>query len=215
VEDIMSAGIDYGMGRTNIDHATGIRYGVISMHDVMQAWCDSSTADYGEPACPKCGQEVISADADAREAEQPNLLVDTDVAEYEQYNRGCSDYVCHTCKHTLDNEDVYGEEPIGYTLEEDGYIAEDCLDSDIMLLKSDYYTYAPFCSPCAPGAGDLNNAFDADEKPDTGFIGDVEWMRHNQSTVKTYCFGHDWFEDGKAPYRVFRVSDDSEVFPEK
>lgn len=28
--------IDYGMGQTNIDHDTGIRYGVISIHEVTQ-----------------------------------------------------------------------------------------------------------------------------------------------------------------------------------
>lgn len=30
--------------------------------------------------------------------------------------------------------------------------------------------------------------------------------------LKAYCLGHEWFESGKAPYRVFRVSDNSEVF---
>lgn len=29
--------------------------------------------------------------------------------------------------------------------------------------------------------------------------------------VKTYALGSDWFEDGKAPYRVFKVEDDTEV----
>ena len=29
-------GIDYGMGTTNIDLETGIRYGVISMHEVAR-----------------------------------------------------------------------------------------------------------------------------------------------------------------------------------
>jgi hypothetical protein len=33
----MSAGIDYGMGQTNVNHETGIRYGVISQNSVMQA----------------------------------------------------------------------------------------------------------------------------------------------------------------------------------
>ena len=39
-------GIDYGRGQTNIDHKTGIRYGVISIHEVTQAWCDSSEPFY-------------------------------------------------------------------------------------------------------------------------------------------------------------------------
>ena len=29
-------GIDYGLGRSNIDKATGIRYGVISQHSVIR-----------------------------------------------------------------------------------------------------------------------------------------------------------------------------------
>ena len=43
------AGIDYGMGTSNIDHNTGIRYGVISQNEVLQAWADSSEPDYGMP----------------------------------------------------------------------------------------------------------------------------------------------------------------------
>jgi hypothetical protein len=35
-------GIDYGRGKTNIDLETGIRYGVISQNDVLQAWADCS-----------------------------------------------------------------------------------------------------------------------------------------------------------------------------
>jgi hypothetical protein len=46
------AGIDYGLGRANVDHETGIRYGVISQHTVGQAWYDSAEAEYGEPHCP-------------------------------------------------------------------------------------------------------------------------------------------------------------------
>ncbi len=51
----MAKGIDYGNGLTNIDHSNGIRYGVIPANEVLQAWCDSSEPDYGEPHCPKCG----------------------------------------------------------------------------------------------------------------------------------------------------------------
>jgi hypothetical protein len=41
-----NAGIDYGRGLTNIDTETGIRYGVISQNEVLQAWADSSEPDY-------------------------------------------------------------------------------------------------------------------------------------------------------------------------
>lgn len=35
------AGIDYSNGLVNIDPATGIRYGVIPMNSVMEAWDDA------------------------------------------------------------------------------------------------------------------------------------------------------------------------------
>ena len=86
-----------------------------------------------------------------------------------------------------DGEDIEddGGEPIGWEYSGDGYELTDCLDSDIMVLKSPFYTHALFCSPCVPGAGDLDNA--------------------TEDGVKAYCLGHDWFEDGVAPYPVYDV----------
>jgi hypothetical protein len=132
----MSIGIDYGRGATNIDHETGIRYGVIAQYSVMQAWADSAHPVYPE---------------------------------------------------TADDCD----EPIGWEYADDGYELTGCLDSDIMVLKSPYYTLAPFCSPCVPGAGDLNSA--------------------RSDGVKTYCLGHDWFEEGVAPYLVYDAVYDVEI----
>jgi len=83
-----------------------------------------------------------------------------------------------------DDEDAYAE-PVGWHVSEEGYEIVDCLDNDAMILKSPYYTFARYCSPCVPGAGNLDDA--------------------DPNGVKTYCLGHDWFEDGKAPYPVFRV----------
>ncbi len=42
-------GIDYGMGRTNIDQTTGIRYGVISQHDLPEWFFDDVEMIYPEP----------------------------------------------------------------------------------------------------------------------------------------------------------------------
>lgn len=145
--EMANAGIDYGMGTTNVNVATGIHYGVISQHDVSQAWCDSSEAIYPE----------IETEYDDN----------GDEIEQDDY---CSDL-----------------EPTGYAYSGDGYELVDCLDSDIMVLASPFYTFARFCSPCVPGAGNLNDAGDEDHG------------------VMTYCLGHDWFEDGKAPYPVYSV----------
>ena len=191
-----SQGIDYGLGRTNIDRATGIRYGVISMHAITQAWADSSEAQYGDPHCPKCGQP-------AKDITQHGAAYLEQTEEYDSLP-GCTDYACDSCRITFDSSDAYPEEAIGYTLDSDGYRAEDCLDSDVIVTKSEYYTYGPYCSPCVPGAVSLPD--DHDRDPDT-------WTA--DTGIKAYCFSHDWFEEGKAPYRVYRVSDDTEVLPEE
>ena len=127
-----NAGIDYGMGMTNRDHENGIHYGVISQHEVLQAWADSSEPYYGD-------EKEIDEDA----------------------------------------------EPLSFSFEGDGYLAECGDDGDIFITKSPFYTLCAFCSPCAPGAGYL--------------------MDSRKDGVKAYCFGHDWFEDGKAPYPVYDV----------
>ena len=169
----MSVGIDYGMGRTNINHATGIRYGVISQHSVTQAWADSAEADYGKPTCPKCGNTV-------------NEYEHADRMDAWEFGDGCCDYVCESCEYIFDSGEAFGDEPIGWNYDDDGYTLVDCLDSDIMILNSPYYTKAIFCSPCVPGACSI-------ESPD-------------EDGAKAYCLGHDWFEDGKAPYPVYSVA---------
>jgi hypothetical protein len=181
----MGIGIDYGMGRTNRDPDNGIRYGVISQHSVGQAWYDEAEADYGKPTCPKCGNEVVDSCCVESENENP------ETGEFEEtftqlYSHGCQDYACDDCKLYLDSSDCYGDEPMGWSYDGDGYSLTSCLDSDIMVLKSPFYTRVQFCSPCVPGAGDL------DSPDDDG--------------AATYCLGHDWFEEGIAPYPVFSVA---------
>lgn len=185
-------GTDYGMGLTNIDKNTGIRYGVIHHGEVLQAWADSSEADYGKPTCPKCGNEVI-------EVSELEITIghslESDYENYEYAAHECDDYVCHDCKYVFGSESAYGDEPIAFTYEQDGYAcSQSGGDTDIFIVKSPYYTLCQFCSPCAPGAGYVMNTV--------------------EDGVKAYCFGHDWFEDGKAPYPVYRVADDSLVVAE-
>lgn len=102
-------------------------------------------------------------------------------------------YPCGDCAVEEGSEDCEMEcEPSSYYYEEDGYFAESCFDgTEIMIMKSPFYTYGAFCSPCAPGAINIDVPGDDD---------------------KAYCFGHDWFEDGKAPYRVYSVETGKEVF---
>jgi hypothetical protein len=172
-----NAGIDYGRCVTNIDLETGIRFGVIALHSVSGDALNDLEPDYGEPACPQCCNKVVE------------LTMESDSDEdYPQYTKhGCADYICHTCKHTLDSSDVFGAEPKGFTYDSDGYKLTQCLDSDIFVLKSNYYTFAQFCSPCVPGAGNLDTPM--------------------ADGTKTYCLDPTWFEGGRAPYPVYAVND--------
>ena len=70
-----------------------------------------------------------------------------------------------------------------YSYKQDGYHLE-TTSFGIYVIESPFYTYARQCSPCCPNAGDL------DSPDEQGF--------------KTYCLGPDWFEDEKAPYKIFK-----------
>jgi hypothetical protein len=173
-------GIDYGMGQANIDPQTGIHYGVIQLNSLNEYAIEDFKPDYGEPHCPKCGN-----DAD----EIGN--VEDDVTDWEHAEYEGEDYVCMNCEYVFDSESAYCDEPIARILDTEEYKASLDQYNDVFILKSPYYTRAQYCSPCAPGAGYLDNPCE------TG--------------PKTYCFGADWFDGGKAPYPVYRVSDDALV----
>jgi uncharacterized CHY-type Zn-finger protein len=173
-------GIDYGNGKTNIDRETGIRYGVISMHDVLQAWADSSEPFYPCFDCDGCEPSSYF---------YPCFDCDQSIEDGPGED-------CDGCEPSIEDgpgEDCDGCEPSSYFYEGDGYLAETCLDTDIIIAKSPFFAVGDFCSPCVPGAIDLNSPC------------------HPSEGEKAYCFGHDWFEGGKAPYRVFSVETGKEV----
>lgn len=161
-------GIDYGRGMTNINPETGIRFGIIPMNDVVQAWCDSSEPYYGEPTCPKCGEEITDPE-------------DQDT------------YYCKKCDYQFYSHEAFGDEPLCFHYDDEGYEVQSDDHGDLWIIESPYFTYADFCSPCAPGACHLRNI--------------VEPNDNN----KCYCFGHDWFDEGKAPYPVYDVKTGKEV----
>jgi hypothetical protein len=146
-----------------------------------------------------CGNEVITADDVSKyQDEDTDEDAPSDWPNYNTWRKyPASDYACVTCRHMLDSDEVYGDEPAGYRLTDSDYDASDCLDSDVIITSSPFYTFGPFCSPCVPGAVNLDSATGDDY----------------ETPVRAYCFGHEWFEGNRAPYRVFRVSDNTEVFP--
>jgi hypothetical protein len=156
------AGIDYGGGITNIDVKAGIRYGIILQNsEVLQAWADSSEPFYVYH-CPYCGTEL---------------------------KKGSEAKRCPACYKYFKDGDFDNLEPAAYIYEEEGYACECDDHGDIWITKSPYFTYAQFCSPCAPGACHLNSPLDTPDPRN-----------------RCYCFGHDWFEDQKATYPVYSVT---------
>lgn len=176
----MSGGIDYGMGKTNIDKSNGIRYGVINMN-ALNDWAWESFEDKQEPTCGHCGNPATA------EEDLPEEI--TERADCD------GEYWCEHCELALSNDEVWNDEAHDWQLDSEGYVASIDSYNDVFLVKSPYLTFAPFCSPCAPGAGHLGSAADHYEKEGLG----------SEYGVKTYCFGHDWFEGGIAPYPVYSV----------
>ena len=181
-------GIDYGLGQTNIDKETGIRYGVIPMKDL-----DSWAWDEIESHATDLDFEEHKEDLKSRLAS----AIDYVLVESGHDRANDSDAMAEEIVDNLEWDGYEGAmgDCTRYLFERDGYKVTIASDGDAFVMKSPYYTLAPFCSPCAPGACYLR---------DGGETGDA----------KAYCFGHDWFEDKVAPYPVYRVDNDQLVQPE-
>jgi len=175
-------GIDYSMGASNVDRQTGIHYGIISVHDLSEFAWERFEPDYGPATCPKCGEDAVDAE-------------EIDAEELDGYKQGpgCTDYACKACKCSFDYSDAFGEEPLTYSYEGDGYVLEIDSSNDVWILKSPYYTYAAFCSPCAPGAGHLGTPLPAES-----------------GAPKVYCLDASWFRGDEAPYTLYPVAQQEE-----
>lgn len=168
------AGIDYRGFGPRVNQRGEFHYGVISINALGDYAWESFEADYGEPTCGVCGSTAVEID----NAEVPDLD-----EEPEGWDDDGRDYACLTCQRSFDSDDAFGDEPLGHYLDNGEYKAWVDSHYDVMITQSPYFTYAQYCSPCAPGAGHLENP--------------------TPLGIKTYCFGHDWFNDDKAPYPVF------------
>ena len=137
--------------------------------------------------------EILQAWADSSEPYYHPAcpLCGGDIAEDKLF----TDFTCPNCGEEVKEHDFDYLEATSYYVDDSEYQAESSGDMvDIFIAESPYYTTCNYCSPCAPGAGYLTD--------------------YNSDGIKTYCFGHDWFEDGKAPYKVFDVKTNKEVKPQ-
>lgn len=177
------AGIDYsGPGSTiNRDSETGIRYGIISQNSLGDFAIDNVYSNGEDVGFLAAKEEMIDAlkGAILRAMEDYGRMDDGTARDWAEHIADGDGFEWSDC-----------DESGPYELEADGYQLRTTSDNNLWVIKSDFYTHAQFCSPCVPGAGNLDT--------------------HCPSGPKTYCLGHDWFDD-KAPYPVYRVSDDSLV----
>lgn len=170
----------------NFDEKTGIRYGVISPHSISSFALDDIYNNGTDPHYEYCKQEIIN---DLKQfCEDHNI--DYDRIDPDQFvDAGLENY---------DNQDGqmdYSDKDYDLHISGDNF--------GIFVMRSPYYTFCRGCSPCAPGAGDLDNPVDKNQEfPEMG---------------KTLCLGPEWFDEEKdqysrnMPYKCYRVSDDTEV----
>jgi hypothetical protein len=182
-------GIDYaGPGSTvNRNPETGLRYGIIPTNDV--------SPDALEDIWNNGEDEDFIAYRD----EAHRILCEAIGGALDDYlSKGKICQVCDAAIEVIDEWLGDGYESTGdctrYSYESDGYKLSTDSGGDLWIFDSPFYTRAQFCSPCAPGAGNLTNP--CEDGP------------------KTYCLGLGWFnEHNPCPYtgEIFRVSDNSKV----
>lgn len=175
----------------NFDEKTGIRYGVISPHAVNQDALNDIYDRGTDPYCESGKEELTSAITKTLNGygfsvgqidEVLSSVIDIYNESYEPDGSGIMDY----------SDEEY-----------DLHVSGD--NFGIFVMRSPYYTYCRGCSPCAPGAGDLDSPIDPDEHEIT------------EGYYRALCLGPEWFDQEdheysrKIPYRVFRVDNDQEV----
>jgi len=177
------AGIDYGLGKSNVDTETGIRFGVIGQSaEGLNLDATQDIYQQGENLSFKGYQDEVRKSL--RDALSDYF---SDHKSWTGEKESQLDRVTETSFDAISDDlnDQYQGENDRYLYERDGYVIQ-TTETELMILKSPYFTHAQYCSPCFPGGGNLET--------------------YCETGPKTYCLGHDWFEDGKAPYPVLSVA---------
>lgn len=179
---------------SNYDEKTGIRYGVISPHSIS-SWSLNDIYDQGTDPIYESGKKEFEDGLKEVIREYCDNNANLDIADNDINIDSIMDQW---------NDNYSGNDSgiMDYSDSEyDLHVSGD--NFGIFVMRSPYYTYCRGCSPCAPGAGDLDSPIEKDpEYPLSGM---------------TLCLGPEWFDKDndqysrKIPYRVFRVSDDTEV----
>lgn len=223
-------GLDYsGPGSTaNRDAETGIRYGVISQNsiqsDVMSdIWSEARDLSY-EAATTEAKKRLLACLEDDDEESQraafsavlkewflsrkENQIIDDLIDLKQEYGEGAAEELWDVVEQHFN--DSYSNDEKNWLWEKDGYELSNCLQSDVFVSKSPYFTFAQYCSPCVPGAGNLDHPVSLLHDNVT-----KEWLEEMSGMPSTFCLGHDFFENEEAPYPVFSVATGKRVLKEE
>lgn len=174
----IDSGIDYGCGLANVDKANGIRYGVIHANRMPPWFWDTVQSEGADLDY----ESAMSAIKDDIKSALKSALSDCSLsADYDELAQTVLDSIEIEYQSAGDCTRYRYESP------DKDLIFETSSDGTIFVIKSRYYALCSYCSPCAPGAGDLES----------------------EGGIKTYCLPVDWFNDGegnKAPYAAHRVA---------
>jgi len=153
--------VDYGRfpmangSLPNRDPETGIRYGIVSLHDLNEYALESFEPVY-ILSCPECGYECGD--------DAPETCPECGWGAFPIRPIGmCRDSWCP-------------DEPVAWTFEEDGYALELDEHNDVWIFKSPHTTsHWNHCSPCALGAAYLSDGHGEDHGEDLAYCPGPEW----------------------------------------
>lgn len=177
------AGIDYSGPESDVnrDSETGIRYGMINCNSLNQ---DALQDVYNN------GEDIVF---EGQKADMKMAIAIGISNAVEEHGGSIADpdELAAEIMDVVEWNDNYGESgPHRY--ESEGVVVQTTSNNELWVFKSPFYTKAQFCSPCVPGAGNLD-CF-CTEGP------------------KTYCLPVDWFENEMAPYNIWKVGTDELVW---
>ena len=175
----------------NFDASTGISYGVISQHSLSPYAVDDIISSADDLYYEEAKAEFIESLTDAILEVLNNYIT-----YHEDPEINVDDYVDMW-------NDAYQNDEHHWFIKDAEYTLDFSNDLGIYVCKSPYYTYCRGCSPCCPGAGDLDSSITKDGYDHTEF-NYMSWG----GAKKAYCLPNDYFDDHKAPYVYFKVGSD-------
>lgn len=177
------AGIDYACGQAvNRNVQTGFRYGVIHSNEISPEAFEDIASHGTDVDFENYQDDIRKAVESALESALSDYIGDHAIAAAVE---SAQDAALENCGDNYDN----GGDCTRFEYESDGYKIQTASDGDMFIIESPFFTYAQFCSPCAPGACYLASPLDAPVEAN-----------------KCYCLGKDWFDEfNPCPYPVYSV----------